>query len=143
MKVCPALFLILFQATQRNLTNLYPCLAAATQQRLLNIALANTYAEVAWRMLLLKQAVWFKSSRVYDEWVTLHQITSRYNYSRRCPQYLETGSLWKTNDRADISDILSVADPLKDSSRAKEYYDQILPYITDLKECFESFSSSC
>ena len=36
---------------------------------------------------------WFKSSRVYDEWVTLHHITSRYNYSRRCPQYLEMVNL--------------------------------------------------
>ena len=58
-------------------------------------------------------------------------------------------AFWKTSDRADIGDILSVAAPLKiafkekDSSRAKEYYDQLLPYIADLKEGFENFSSSC
>ena len=28
-----------------------------------------------------------------DEWVTLHQITWKDNYSRRCSQYLEMGSL--------------------------------------------------
>ena len=62
---------------------------------------------------------------------------------------LKWEAFWKTNDRAYFSDILSVADPLKiafkdkDSLRTREYYDQLLPYITDLKERFENFSSSC
>ena len=42
-----------------------------------------------------------------------------------------------------VSDPLKIAFKEKDSSRAKEYYDQLLPYITDLKERFENFSSSC
>ena len=62
---------------------------------------------------------------------------------------LKWEAFWNTNDRTDFGDILSVADPLKiafkekDNSRDKEYYDQLLLYITDLKECFENFSSSC
>ena len=62
---------------------------------------------------------------------------------------LKWEAFWKINNRADFGDILSVTDPLKiafkdkNSSRAKEYYDQSLPYTTDLKERFENFSSSC
>ena len=62
---------------------------------------------------------------------------------------LKWEGFWKTNDGADFGDILSVADRLKiafkekESSRAKEYYDQLLRHITDLNERFENFSSSC
>ena len=61
---------------------------------------------------------------------------------------LKWEAFWKTNDGADFGDILFVSDQLKiafkekDSSRAKESYDQLLLYITDSNELFENFSSS-
>ena len=56
---------------------------------------------------------------------------------------------WKTNDGTDFGDILSVVDQLKiafeekDSSKAKGYYDPLLPDKTDLNERLKNFSSSC
>ena len=42
---------------------------------------------------LFETGVFGVKAAVYDEWVTLHQITWKDNYSRRCSQYFEMGSL--------------------------------------------------
>ena len=128
------------------MTNLYPCLAAKVVEHCIGKYLRGSGVEDA----LVETGV-FGVKAVEPMMNGSHYIRSlgRIIILADALNTLKWEAFWKTNNGADFGDILSVADQLKvafkekDNLRAKEYYDQLLLFISDLNERFGNFSSSC
>ena len=96
-------------SSPKEFDNLIPCLAASTQQRLLNIALVKYLHRSGVENALVETGVFGVKA------VESHYIRSlrRIIILADALSTLKWKAFWKTNDGADFDDILSVADQLK------------------------------
>ena len=101
-------------SSPKEFDNLIPCLAASTQQRLLNIALVKYLHGRGVEDALVETGV-FGVKAVESMMNGSHYIRSlgRIIILADALNTLKWEAFWKTNDGADFGDILSVADQLK------------------------------
>ena len=121
MKVCSTLFLTLSNSFGLLKTNLYPCLAASTQERFVEHCIGKYLRGSGVEDALVETGVF--SVKVEESTMNgSHYIKSvrRKSILADALNTLKWEAFWKTNNGADFGDILSAADQLKIAFKEKD-----------------------